>query len=695
MIFRPENVPRLYDLIRVEDRTVLPAFYFALQNTLVANDLDQGTRIAYGARRYRVVTLNGNIIESSGTMSGGGRTQIRGKMGTKVQTKTNNMSLNISTDSGKSLEELQIKAQELQESINYNQEEQGKLEKEITELQNNYKETEFELKRLVITIDRLESHLPHALVQLEEQKARKESVVTDSAKVKELEEIIAKQKNVLAKAEKAAAKIRDEVSAIKDEINSVHDDRVKPVQSEIKTISEQLSKLNTNKTKLQVEITNSERNIKKLETQVESLENEIEEMQNKIRKLAETRTEYDNTCIETQECIRKLEEIIAAAKNDSSGIHKEIQEIQKKENELDLQRVEIEQKLHAISGKISDVRSQIPHWQDKLKPLKLHDIPGDPDGPPAPLKVYTEVELASYTLQDIQYKESVQEELLKKKPNLSCIAEYIKKRDVYFERVKVLEEVTCKRNEMRQLYDNVRKKRYNEFMLGFHIIARKLKEMYQMITQGGDAELELVDSMDPFTEGVTFSVRPAKKTWKNICNLSGGEKTLSSLALVFALHYYKPSPLYFMDEIDAALDFKNISIVAHYIKQRTKNAQFIIISLRSNMFELSDYLVGIFKVKDCTGSVCVINEPPPVPPLDNPIIPSQEDIITPTNAEMTAPSSITENENSENSSQECPIPEQQQSLNQDTEVNENNVTANNQETLHSTPNAEITTISEI
>ena len=88
----------------------------------------------------------------------------------------------------------------------------------------------------------------------------------------------------------------------------------------------------------------------------------------------------------------------------------------------------------------------------------------------------------------------------------------------------------------------------------------------QMITLGGDAELELVDSLDPFSEGIVFSVRPPKKSWKNISNLSGGEKTLSSLALVFALHHYKPSPLYVMDEIDAALDFKNVSIVAHYIK---------------------------------------------------------------------------------------------------------------------------------
>jgi len=61
-------------------------------------------------------------------------------------------------------------------------------------------------------------------------------------------------------------------------------------------------------------------------------------------------------------------------------------------------------------------------------------------------------------------------------------------------------------------------------------------------------------------------VRPPKKTWKQMSKLSGGEKTISSLALVFALHYYRPTPLYFMDEIDAALDFKNVGTVAAYIK---------------------------------------------------------------------------------------------------------------------------------
>merc|ERR1712159_248877 len=167
------------------------------------------------------------------------------------------------------------------------------------------------------------------------------------------------------------------------------------------------------------------------------------------------------------------------------------------------------------------------------------------------------------------------------------------------------EAVHGEREGARRELDRLRQQRLEEFMEGFSVISMKLKEMYQMITLGGDAELELVDTLDPFSEGINFSVRPPKKSWKQITNLSGGEKTLASLSLVFALHHYRPTPLYFMDEIDAALDFRNVSIIANYIKERTKNAQFIVISLRNHMFELADLLVGIYKTYDVSKSVAI------------------------------------------------------------------------------------------
>ena len=142
---------------------------------------------------------------------------------------------------------------------------------------------------------------------------------------------------------------------------------------------------------------------------------------------------------------------------------------------------------------------------------------------------------------------------------MGVIAEYRKRVEEHETRSRDLAEAVGQRDAAKKRCEELRRIRLEGFMEGFSIISMRLKEMYQMITMGGNAELELVDSLDPFSEGILFSVMPPKKSWKNISNLSGGEKTLSSLALVFALHHYKPTPLYVMDEIDAALDFRNVS----------------------------------------------------------------------------------------------------------------------------------------
>jgi structural maintenance of chromosome 4 len=104
-------------------------------------------------------------------------------------------------------------------------------------------------------------------------------------------------------------------------------------------------------------------------------------------------------------------------------------------------------------------------------------------------------------------------------------------------------------------------------MEGFNFISNKMKEIYCELTNGGDVELELIDSTNPFSKGAKISVKP-RKTWSIISLLSGGQKTLVSLSFIYSLHDYKPNSIYFMDEIDAALDYKNRSTVANFIKKR-------------------------------------------------------------------------------------------------------------------------------
>lgn len=573
----------------------------------MSTDLTQARRIAFGARRYRVVSLKGDVIEMVGTMSGGGRQQFRGKMGTSVKTKTS--ALDTSVTGAADLEQMQINAQELQDKINYSQQMQGETEKRIVTLRGMLRTKEAELTKFRTDVTTYGQQIP----ALEEQLKRQERVMnetrSDPKRVAELKNQIETLEKTFVKCSAATKKITDKIDVVVRDIKAITEEKISSIETNIKNHTKNIDKLSKNVLKLRVAITTSERNVQKSEENIASMKEEIETAKSDLLKMADEREQAEKDTEEIEKRLKEIAKELAETQSDSSGIKKEITALQKQESDLKLERVEMKQEIDKITKLIRELAAQIPHTMKKLEPLKLQNIPNE--DAMEPLKTYTEDELKSYSMDDIQYKVTVLEENLKAKtPNLNVIDEYQKKMNVLVERIKVLEDITNKRNDMRKLFDDVKKRRYTEFMQGFNIITIKLKEMYQMITQGGNAELELVDSMDPFSEGIAFSVRPPRKSWKNISNLSGGEKTLSSLALVFALHYYKPSPLYFLDEIDAALDFKNVSIVANYIKDRTKNAQFIIISLRSNMFELSDYLTGIYKVDDCTDSLTIENIAP-------------------------------------------------------------------------------------
>jgi structural maintenance of chromosome 4 len=273
--------------------------------------------------------------------------------------------------------------------------------------------------------------------------------------------------------------------------------------------------------------------------------------------------------------------------------------------------------LEKLKEDLASHEHELKHYNHLLKALKLHNIDelenfsGTQESEEAviPLKQYDSDDMTGVNLESVKKDiHKLEEKLKAQTPNLTAIQNYRELQVKFMERVNELEQITSQRDELCTKFEDVRKKRLDEFMGGFTSIRLKLKEIYRTVTLEGDAELELVDSLDPFTEGIVLSVRPPKKSWKNVSNLSGGEKTLSSLSLVFALHEFRATPIYVMDEIDAALDFKNVSIIAHYIKERTKNAQFIIISLRNNMFELCDRLFGIYKVKNCTSATFIAPE---------------------------------------------------------------------------------------
>ncbi|XP_006901397.1 PREDICTED: structural maintenance of chromosomes protein 4 isoform X1 [Elephantulus edwardii] len=591
----PENTPRLFDLVKVKDEKIRQAFYFALRDTLVANNLDQATRVAYQKdRRWRVVTLQGQIIEQSGTMTGGGSKVMKGRMGSSVvveisEGEVNKMELQLQRDSEKAM---QIQEQKVQ------------VEEAVVRLRHSEREMRNTLEKFTGSIQRFSEQEEYLNVQVKDLEANVLATAPDKKQQKLLEENVSTFKTEYDSVAERAGKIEAEVKRLHNTIIEINNHKLKAQQDKLDKINKQLDECASAITKAQVAIKTADRNLKKAQDSVSRTEKELKDTQKEVDDFTAELQRVEDKAAEVVQNTNAAEETLPEIQKEHRCLLQELKIIQDNEHALQKDALSIKLKLEQIASHIAEHNSKIKYFQKEISKITLHPIE---DNPVEEVSVLTPEDLEAIKNPDsitnqIALLEAQCHEM---KPNLGAIAEYKKKEELYLQRVAEFDKITAERDYFRQAYEDLRKQRLNEFMAGFYVITNKLKENYQMLTLGGDAELELVDSLDPFSEGIMFSVRPPKKSWKKIFNLSGGEKTLSSLALVFALHHYKPTPLYFMDEIDAALDFKNVSIVAFYIYEQTKNAQFIIISLRNNMFEISDRLIGIYKTYNITKSVAV------------------------------------------------------------------------------------------
>ena len=493
--------------------------------------------------------------------------------------------------------------------------ENEKLTKENINLKEQTKELRKELEEINNQLDNTYGE------EYNKKKTERERLQKE---IEEIEKKLNQYENVLENAQKTLDKLKDEITN--------KEKTIEELKNKIKECENIMKQYEDDSLKLLAQMDNNNNQIKKLESQYTEQNSEIEKLKQAIANLRESKQEKENQIKEINEEIRKLNRSIASF-NEKISINKKsfdklIQEFgfiddfdkdikminqgkikkdNKDKDDEDSQNKEDLEMKEENSNK-DDSNDEENEEGDEFMPKKKANLKEyDKYFKSRELKMdYPQDEVNKLISQtkDIEYVLSLYESQIKNmKPNMQAIIEYKNTLITLRERENDLINTIEKLQKANDIYQNVKQRRQNEFMEGFNIINSKLIEMYRLLTKGGDAELELADSLDPFNEGITFTVRPNRKCWKSMGNLSGGEKTLSSLSLIFALHHYKPSPLYVMDEIDAALDFRNVSVIAEYIKERTKDSQFMIISLRNQMFELANELIGIYKTFDITKVV--------------------------------------------------------------------------------------------
>ena len=162
-------------------------------------------------------------------------------------------------------------------------------------------------------------------------------------------------------------------------------------------------------------------------------------------------------------------------------------------------------------------------------------------------------------------------------------------------------------------FETVKKQRKDAFMNMFQRVSAVIDNVYKDLTKstthptGGSATLFTENDSEPYDGGIKYTAQPPSKRFRDMDQLSGGEKTVAALALLFAIYEYRPSPFFVMDEIDAALDNVNVNKVSSYLRNKVNqpdtNFQLIVISLKHTFYGKADGLVGIFREKDESNTV--------------------------------------------------------------------------------------------
>ena len=266
----PENAPRVFDLVNSKEDLYRPAFYSVLQNTLVAKDLEQANRIAYGAQRWRVVTLDGQLIDKSGTMSGGGTRIAKGAMSSKLTadfTKEQVTKLEADRDA------MEGAFQELQT-------EQRQLESQLKDLQDQIPKLETKAQKILLELESFDRNIADAQKRIQELDAEQQPSKTDKGRVNTLEKSIVAREKEVERLHAETTGIEEEIQSLQNKIMEIGGVRLRAQKAKVDGLKAQIDSLVD-------EVSNAEVNRTKGEKQKAKNEKTHTEATNELERVAE------------------------------------------------------------------------------------------------------------------------------------------------------------------------------------------------------------------------------------------------------------------------------------------------------------------------------------------------------------------------------------------------------------------------
>ena len=294
----PEGVPRLFDLVKPRDERYRPAFFSVLQNTLVAKDLEQANRIAYGARRWRVVTLDGKIIDVSGTMSGGGNRVARGGMSSKPVVETNK----------EQVAKLEVDRDELEQTFKDFQEKQRRLEASLQESLDQIPHLETTEQKLTLEIESSSRNLADAQRRVAELASDHRPSKSDDSRIAALEKQIAQSEKELSKLHTQSESLESDIKELQNKIMEVGGVRLRSQKAKVDGLKEQITGLGEEVSNAEVSRSKAEKDKLKHEKAHRQAEEELaaaagetEQLETEAKQLAQDSLDSKQRADEAQE----------------------------------------------------------------------------------------------------------------------------------------------------------------------------------------------------------------------------------------------------------------------------------------------------------------------------------------------------------------------------------------------------------
>uniref|UniRef100_A0A8C1QQD2 Structural maintenance of chromosomes protein n=1 Tax=Cyprinus carpio TaxID=7962 RepID=A0A8C1QQD2_CYPCA len=622
------------DVIRYEPPQIKKALQYACGNALVCENVEDARRIAFGGPyRHKTVALDGTLFQKSGVISGGAS-------------------------------DLKAKARRWDEkAVDKLKDRKEKLTDELKE-QMKAKRKEAELRQVQSQAHGLQMRLKYSQSDLKTEKnwfsnwfqIKSIHIFSLESELANFAPRINDIKRIIQSRERDMKDLKDRMNLVEDEvfvefckeigvrnIREFEEEKVKR-QNEI---AKKRLEFETQKTRLAIQLDYEKNQLKEDQEKVIMWEQTVKKDENEIERLKKEEQRNMKIIDETMAQLQDLKNQHLAKKSEVNDKNHEMEEIRKKLGGANKELTQLQKEVTAIETKLEQKRSdrhnllQACKMQDIRLPLRsgtMDDISQEEGSSQAEESLSSSQKtsstvLAKEALIEIDYsslsedlKDSLSDEEIKAEmstlqqrlneqqsilqrisaPNMKAMEKLESVRDKFQETSDEFEAARKRAKKAKQAFEQIKKERFDRFNACFESLATNIDEIYKALSRNSSAQAFLgpENPEEPYLDGINYNCVAPGKRFRPMDNLSGGEKTVAALALLFAIHSYKPAPFFVLDEIDAALDNTNIGKVANYIKdQSVQNFQAVVISLKEEFYTKADSLIGVYPEQgDCVIS---------------------------------------------------------------------------------------------